>query len=76
MANAQSPGFHEAQGKFVSGEGEVIGQIRRFGFAGPAYEILKLGAPGHVAIHVIESGELLDYPLSEALLDPIAETIP
>ncbi|WP_375427396.1 DUF5397 family protein [uncultured Sphingomonas sp.] len=55
--------------------GVLVGAIRRFGLVGPAYEIVApaasspVGEP-HMRIHVLESGESLDYPVSAILTDP------
>ena len=53
----------------------LVGSVRRVGNAGPPYEILGLstaltGDAPLVRIRVIESGEDLDYPLSDLLNDP------
>jgi Family of unknown function (DUF5397) len=55
----------------------IIGTFRTFGKVGPVYEILSVGEPSSgsdvvVQIRVVESGERLDYLLSEALDDPLA----
>jgi Family of unknown function (DUF5397) len=55
----------------------LIGTFRTFGRVGPVYEILKVNEPSTgpqvtLKIRVIESGEQLDYPLSDALDDPLA----
>lgn len=48
-------------------------QFQRFGDAGPAYEVLGWGKkPGHVRIHVFDSGEECDYPIEHAKDDPAA----
>jgi Family of unknown function (DUF5397) len=54
---------------------DLIGTCRRFGAYGPAYEILEEGLSfdegvKRMKIRVIETGESLDYPLSEILDDP------
>ena len=55
--------------------GALIGSVRRFGLAGPPYEIIG-AAPASAAgepqmrIHLLESGEDADYPVSEILKDP------
>ncbi|MBN9559232.1 MAG: DUF5397 family protein [Alphaproteobacteria bacterium] len=53
----------------------LIGTWRRFGTAGPVYEII--GARGELPggerimrVRVVESGEELDYRLSEIMDDP------
>lgn len=55
----------------------IIGSFRTFGRNGPVYEVLRAIEPAagdHVMLRVcvIESGEELDYPLSDALDDPVA----
>jgi len=56
---------------------QLIGQIRRLGSAGPAYEIMNVDeVAGVVVIEIIESDERVTSPLAEVLLDPMAETIP
>ena len=54
---------------------QLIGTWRRFGVAGPVYEIVGLGREGEngdrwMRVHVIESGEDVDYRMSEILDDP------
>ena len=53
----------------------LVGTWRRFGSAGPVYEILSAGRPladgdQMMRIRVVESGEELDYRLAEILDDP------
>ena len=55
--------------------GALIGSVRRFGLAGPPYEILGIGAASpageiQMRIHLLESGEDADYPVSAILADP------
>lgn len=55
----------------------LVGTWRRFGDVGPVYEIIGLGKdlPGHgrmMRIRVIESGEEVDYRLTDLLEDPQA----
>ncbi len=70
-------GFHEAQAAFVSSDArDFVGQVRRFGPFGPAYEVVDMAQEGEVTISVIESGERLAYPVADLIGDPIAETIP
>jgi hypothetical protein len=53
----------------------LLGTWRRFGSAGPVYEIIGAGKPngGHqtMRIRVIESGEEIDYRISDLLADPL-----
>jgi Family of unknown function (DUF5397) len=70
-------GFQEAQAQFQHAEpAAFVGQVRRFGPHGPAYEVTAVRRTGDVAITIIESGEQLDYALTAFLADPIAETVP
>lgn len=55
---------------------KLIGTWRRFGVFGPVYEII--GASGELAggsqlmrVRVVETGEELDYRLTEILDDPV-----
>ncbi len=53
----------------------LLGTWRRFGVAGPVYEIIGIGNTKNnvdqtMRIRVIESGEELDYLLSSVLDDP------
>ena len=73
----QTRGFEETQPAYVSDDPrELIGQIRRLGPAGPAYEIMSADDAGNVVIEVIYSGERVTCSLAEVLEDPMAETIP
>ena len=75
--NHTGMGFEEAQGAFAARVmSPFVGQIRRFGEYGPAYEVIDVQPRGPVTIVVIESGERLEYPLTEVLADPLAETVP
>ena len=70
-------GFEDARSAFRGASPvSFIGEVRRFGSHGPAYEVLDVRRNGDVAISVIESGEQLDYPLQAFLADPVAETVP
>ena len=56
----------------------LVGSIRRFGLEGPPYEVTgpaALSATGEaqMRIHLFESDEDLDYPVSEILRDPEAD---
>lgn len=55
---------------------KLVGTWRRFGVSGPVYEILSSGKPHSVGeetvrIRVVETGEELDYKLSQVLEDPL-----
>lgn len=54
---------------------QLVGTWRRFGVAGPVYEIIRAGQllPGGdrlMRVRVIESGEEVDYKLTEIFDDP------
>ncbi len=53
---------------------ELVGTWRRFGSVGPVYEVIGFGKPKSGAqtmrIRVVESGEEIDYKLSDLLADP------
>ena len=72
----ETPGFEEDKADYVADPRSLIGQIRRLGSAGPAYEIMEIDGDGNVVIEVIESDERVTFPLAEILEDPMAETIP
>ena len=70
-------GFEETQATYAADDPRaLVGQIRRLGSAGPAYEIMKVDSSGDVHIEIIVSGEEVVFPLAEVLEDPMAETIP
>jgi len=53
----------------------LVGTWRRFGAAGPVYEIIGVGQalPDHdrmMRIRVVETGEEVDYRFAEILDDP------
>jgi hypothetical protein len=73
--DASSSSFHLPAGLYDPGV-LVIGQIRRFGDAGPAYEIVGFEAEGKVSVEVVYSNERVQCSADEILADPIAETIP
>lgn len=55
--------------------GTLVGTVRRFGFAGPPYEIIGFAdslPSGEIQMRIllIESGEEVEYPVSEILNDP------
>ena len=73
----QNPGFEEKQSEYLSDDPRaLIGQIRRLGSAGPAYEVMSIDGKGNAMVEIIESDEQVTMPISEILEDPIAETIP
>jgi hypothetical protein len=70
-------GFKDDQAAYaVDDRRSLIGQIRRLGDAGPAYEVVAIEDGNRVLIEVIESGERVSFPIASVLEDPLAETIP
>jgi Family of unknown function (DUF5397) len=58
--------------------GVLVGSIRRFGLEGPPYEVTgpataSSAGEAQMRIHLLESGEDADYPVSEILRDPEAD---
>ncbi|HEX8257240.1 MAG TPA: DUF5397 family protein [Allosphingosinicella sp.] len=54
----------------------LVGSVRRFGLVGPPYEVLGPSLPSEAGepqmrILLIESGEEVDYPVSEVVNDPV-----
>ncbi len=72
----QGRGFEDTQSAYLADPRKLIGQVRRFGDAGPAYEIIALDDNGKVVAEVIYSGERVTCEVKEVLEDPMAETIP
>jgi len=68
--------FKEANAGYLSDPRKLVGQFRRFGDAGPAYEVLRIDSEDEAWIRVVFSEEELAYPIAEIVVDPIAETIP
>jgi hypothetical protein len=73
----QGRGFEETQSQYAADDPcALIGQVRRWGAAGPAYEIIGIDEGGNAVCEVIYSGEKVTCPIAEVLDDPMAETIP
>ena len=51
---------------------DLVGTVHRIGDVGPPYKIVSVAGPGRVRIVVLDSGETLDYPVSDARNDPEA----
>ena len=52
---------------------QLIGTWRRFGTAGPVYEVIAAGSADRqqtMRIRVLETGEEIDYSVSDLLDDP------
>jgi hypothetical protein len=70
-------GFEETKSEYVSEDPRrLIGQVRRYGPAGPAYEVIDLEGADKVVIEVIYSGERVSCAVADVLQDPMAETFP
>ena len=70
-------GFHEAQSSYETRNARTyVGEVRRFGAMGPAYDVVDTTAGGDLMITVVESGECLDYAIADFLADPVAVTVP
>ena len=73
----QKLGFEETQAAYTSDDPRrLIGQFRRLGPDGPAYEIMAIDDKGYVHVEVVYSDEKVIFTLAEVLEDPFAETIP
>ncbi len=53
----------------------LIGSFRRFGLAGPPYEVLgpaplRDDGRARMRVRLLESGEELDYPVEDLVADP------
>jgi hypothetical protein len=73
----ENRGFEEQQSAYAADDPRaLVGQIRRWSSAGPAYEIVAIDAEGNAVCEVIYSGEQVVCPVVEVLEDPMAETIP
>jgi Family of unknown function (DUF5397) len=70
-------GFQEAHSAFLTfDETGHVGQVRRFGPYGPAYEVVAVHGDGDLEIEVVQSGESVRYALTDFLSDPTAVTVP
>ena len=73
----QNKGFEEEQTAYgVDDLRRLVGQVRRWGPAGPAYQVISIDDVGNAMCEVICSGEKVTCPVEEVLQDPMAETIP
>jgi hypothetical protein len=73
----QGRGFEDRQATYLSDDPlKLVGQFRRFGEEGPAYEIVRIEDKDNAWIRVVCSEEELAYPIAEIVADPIAETVP
>jgi hypothetical protein len=69
-------GFEETPAAYQADPRKLIGQVRRLGEAGPAYEVIAAAGPDKVVIEIVYSGEVVTCKLKDVLEDPMAETIP
>jgi hypothetical protein len=51
---------------------DLVGTLHRIGEIGPPYKVIDIAGAGQVRIMVLESGEIVDYPVSAARSDPEA----
>jgi hypothetical protein len=73
----QPTGMEEEKTAYLSDDPrKLIGQFRRLGEAGPAYEIMAIDDTGNVDVEIVYSDEKFRTTLAEVLNDPIAETLP
>jgi len=72
----QNRGLEEAHAVYLADPRKLIGQVRRFSDAGPAYEIIAVDENGRLVTEVVYSGERVICEVKEVLDDPLAETIP
>jgi hypothetical protein len=76
-AKGHPKGFEEEQVSYETEDPrKLIGQFRRLGSAGPAYQIMAVDPDGTVHVELVYNDEKLKFPMAEVLEDPIAETIP
>jgi hypothetical protein len=59
-----------AMSEFPDDGADLVGSYRRFGEIGPVYEVVSITGPGKVRICLVESGEMVDYPVAEVRKDP------
>ena len=52
---------------------ELVGTFRSFGDYGPVYEVTSTVNGQKVHVVVVQTGEELDYPVAQALADPVAK---
>ena len=52
---------------------DLVGTFRTFGPEGPAYQVVEKRDEDSVSVRVLETGEELDYPIRQAMADPVAE---
>ncbi|MBF0375117.1 MAG: DUF5397 family protein [Alphaproteobacteria bacterium] len=75
LAN-RGPSIESRQGVWRGAPEGVVGTWRRFGPVGPVYEIIgkECDLPGGdslMRVRVVESGEEIDYKLTDILDDPM-----
>lgn len=69
-------GLNEEAAPYGAEMSGLVGQYRRFGDYGPAYEVLEMAEDNEALIEVVYSGERVTIPVAEIMTDPVAETIP
>jgi len=51
----------------------LVGTFRTFGEYGPAYQVVGAVNGQKVHVVVVQTGEELDYPVEQALKDPVTK---
>jgi Family of unknown function (DUF5397) len=52
---------------------DLVGSFRSFGDYGPVYQVVSTVNGKIVHVRVVQTGEELDYPVDQALEDPVAK---
>ena len=52
---------------------ELVGTFRSFGEYGPTYQVVSTVNGQKVHVVVVQTGEELDYPVEQALQDPVTK---
>jgi hypothetical protein len=69
------PGFQEAHSEFIAATMLAVGQFRRLGEAGPAYEVIRID--GDLAtVEIVSTDERVTFKIADVIADPIATTFP
>ena len=52
---------------------DLVGSFRTFGEYGPVYQVVSTMNGQKVHVVVVQTGEELDYPVEQALRDPVTK---
>ena len=67
----QNRGFEETQSTYAADDPRaLVGTYHRIAGIGPSYEVLALVDERNAKIEVLETGEQVEYPIEDILLDP------